>query len=273
MGTYTYQKYRPSVDWEQSSEGLVVYMKENGIERIVDFDTYVMGVLGAILSPDCHEETIKAMTVILRTYLYFMSDGGKLLYSDVLGQPWLSAGERQQKGIDDERLKAALRETKGLVITYQGAPILPLYYKASNGKTRNFSEVWSGDLPYLISVESLWDKSYADYIRKITISKSQWLAIWGKEGGLNLQIVEKDAAGYVMQMQVGADVYSGEEVRCRLNLPSACFEYEIHNNKILFTCYGEGHGVGLSLFGANAMAVSGKTWEEILLWYFPGTVL
>ena len=63
MGTYTYQKYRPSVDWEQSSEGLVVYMKENGIERIVDFDTYVMGVLGAILSPDCHEETIKAMTL------------------------------------------------------------------------------------------------------------------------------------------------------------------------------------------------------------------
>ena len=110
-------------------------------------------------------------------------------------------------------------------------------------------------------------------MRKITLSQSQWKAIWGETAGMQLQIVEKDAAGYVKQIQIGVDLYSGEEVRCRLNLPSACFEYEIQNNKILFTCYGEGHGVGLSLYGANAMAESGKTWQEILLWYFPGTVL
>ena len=273
MGTYTYQKYRPSVDCEQSSEGLVVYMKENGMDQIVDFDTYVLGVLGAILSPDTHEETIKSMAVVLRTYLYFMAQGEKLVCSEGLGQPWLSEEERKKKGMDDARLKEALEATEGCILTYNNAPALPLYYEASSGRTRNFSDVWSGAVPYLIAVDSYWDKSYPNYIQKMSISQSKWKTIWGETDALNLQIVEKDHSGYVKQMQIGVETYSGEEIRCRLNLPSACFEYEIRKNEIVFTCYGEGHGVGLSLYGANAMAKEGKTWQEILLWYYPGTVI
>ena len=273
MGTYTYQKYRPSVDWEQSSEGLVVYMKENGVDCIADFDTYALGVLGAALSPDSHEETIKAMAVVLRTYLYFMAEGGKIVYSEALGQPWLSAEERKRKGMDDARLKEALKATEGCVLTYNGAPVLPLYYEASNGRTRNYSDVWSGEAPYLIAADSYWDKSYPHYKQKISISQNKWKTIWGEDAALTLQIVEKDASGYVKQMQIGVETYSGEEVRCRLHLPSACFEYEVEKNEVVFTCYGEGHGVGLSLYGANAMAEEGKTWQEILLWYYPGTVI
>ena len=273
MGTYTYQKYRPSVDCEQSSEGLVVYMKENGMDRVVDFDTYVLGVLGAVLSPNSHEETIKAMTVVLRTYLYFMAEGGNIIYSEVLGQPWISVKDRQKKGIDEARLKSALKETQGCILTYNSEPILPLYYESSSGRTRDFCDVWSGDVPYLIGVDSYWDKSYPNYIQKMSISQSKWKTIWGETDMLSLQIVEKDYSGYVKQMQIGVETYSGEEIRCRLNLPSACFEYEIRKNEIVFTCYGEGHGVGLSLYGANVMAKEGKTWQEILLWYYPGTVI
>ena len=86
-----------------------------------------------------------------------------------------------------------------------------------------------------------------------------------------MQIVEKDNSGYVKQIQIGAELYSGEEVRHRLGLASACFEYTVKNQHVEFICYGEGHGVGLSLFGANAMAKEGKTWQEIISWYFPGT--
>lgn len=56
-----------------------------------------------------------------------------------------------------------------------------------------------------------------------------------------------------------------------LGLPSACFDYVIKNDGIEFTCYGRGHGVGLSIYGANAMAEEGKSWKEIISWYFPGT--
>ena len=284
MGTHIYQTYRPSVDWEQSSEGLTVYMKQDGIHQVVDFETYAIGVLGAVLEPNAHDETLKTMAVILRTYLYYAAQGRNYIDSTQLDQPWLSARERLLKGMDDERLRNAVRETKGCVILYKDAPILPLYYAVSNGRTRHFSDVWIGNVEYLVSVESLWDKSAPDYIQKFSVSKGQWQRAWntgnnreekGTSGGQwtasHMQIVEKDSAGYVKQIQIGTEIYTGEEVRQRLGLSSACFEYVVKSNHIEFTCYGEGHGVGLSLFGANAMANEGKTWREIISWYFPET--
>lgn len=86
-----------------------------------------------------------------------------------------------------------------------------------------------------------------------------------------MQIVDKDDSGYILQIEIGGQTYSGEVCSCRLGLPSACFDYADQNDGIEFTCYGRGHGVGLSLFGANAMAEEGKSWEEIISWYFPGT--
>ncbi len=278
MGTHTYQKYRPSVDWEQSAGGLVVYMEHNGTGRVVDFEIYAMGVMGAVLEPDAHDEMLKTMAVVLRTYLSYMAVNGTYVDSTQLNQPWLSANERRNKGIDDDRMIDAIRETECHIILYEGATILPLYYKMSNGQTRQFTDVWQGELPYLTSVESLWDKSAPDFIQKFKVSKSQWKRAWGIYGdsggqwtASHMQIVEKDNSGYVKQIQIGAELYSGEEVRHRLGLASACFEYTVKNQHVEFICYGEGHGVGLSLFGANAMAKEGKTWQEIILWYFPGT--
>ena len=278
MGTYTYQRYRPSVDWEQSAGGLVVYMEHNGIGRMVDFETYAMGVMGAVLEPDAHDEMLKTMAVVLRTYLSYMAVNGNYVDSTQLKLPWLSAYDRRRKGMDDERMVNAIRDTEGSVILYEDKAILPLYYKMSNGKTRQFTDVWKGELEYLTSVESLWDKSSPDFIQKFKISKSQWQKAWDFHGdssgqwtASHMQIVEKDNSGYVKQIQIGTELYSGEEICHRLGLASACFEYTVKKHHVEFICYGEGHGVGLSLFGANAMAKEGKTWQEIILWYFPGT--
>ena len=94
---------------------------------------------------------------------------------------------------------------------------------------------------------------------------------WGQLTESMVQIVDKDDSGYILQIEIGGQTYSGEDLRRRLCLPSACFDYTVKNDGIEFTCYGRGHGVGLSLFGANAMAEEGKSWEEIISWYFPGT--
>lgn len=281
MGTQIYQNYRPSADWEQSAEGLTVHMKEFGMDRVVGFDEYAVGVLAAVLDTDTQEETVKAMAVVLRTYIAYMSEGGRTPEGQWLGQPWLSAGERLAKGMDEEKLRKALAETEGRRILYDGAPILPLYCPLSNGKTRNFADVWGGELPYLVSVDSAWDKGSADYMEKVFLSRKKIVRSLAEADGTEnaweqlsesmVQIVEKDDSGYVRRIQIGGQTYSGEELRCRLGLPSACFDYSVKNDGIEFTCYGRGHGVGLSLYGADAMAAEGKTWEEIILWYFPGT--
>lgn len=280
-GTQIYQKYKPSVNWEQSAEGLTIHMKEYGMDRVIGFDEYAVGVMAALLAPDTHEETMKTMAVILRTYAAYMNREGKILDSQWMGQPWLSARERLAKGMDEEKLRKAVAETEGCKILWDGEPILPLFYALGNGWSRNFSDVWGGEIPYLIRVESIWDKASEDYMERLFLhrkrivealsavdgTKTQWEQL--SEG--MVQIVEKDSSGYVKQIQIGGQIYSGEDFRCRLGLPSACFDYVIKNDGIEFTCYGRGHGVGLSIYGANAMAGEGKNWKEIISWYFPGT--
>lgn len=279
MGTQIYQKYRPSADWEQSAGGFLIHMKVNGIDRILESDAYISGAMAAVLEPDTHPEVYKTMAVLLRTYIAYMAKNGTLVDGQLLGLSWLSPEQRKIKGIDEDILQTAICETDGEMI-YDAAEtlILPLFFDISNGTTRSFSEVWSGEVSYLTNVDSAWDKGAGDYVQtqyltreKIarlldidTPSAKMWNTQW-------LQIVEKDSAGYIRQIQVGGMTYAGEAFRCCLGLNSACFDYEIKSGGIEFTCYGKGHGVGLSIYGANAMAEEGKTWEEILLWYFPGT--
>ena len=280
-GTYIYQRYRPLEEWEHSSEGLTVYMKEQGVGRVVGFDVYAEGVLSAVLEPDAREETMKAMAVVLRTYVAYMSQNGLLVDSTSLGQPWLSEGERLAKGVDVHKIRKALSDTRGCTIHYNEKVILPLYFQVSNGTTRNFADVWGSDVAYLKSVESSWDKGASDYMKKIYVSRRKLIRClsevdgieisWGQLTENMVQIVEKDPAGYIQEIQSGGQTYSGEDFRCRLGLPSACFDYEVKKEGILFTCYGCGHGVGLSIYGANAMAEEGRDWKEIILWYFPGT--
>ena len=280
-GTQIYQKYKPSVDWEQSSEGLTVHMKEYGMDRVIGFEEYAVGVMAALLEPDTHEETIKTMAVVLRTYGAYMRSDGKILDSQWMGQPWLSARERLIKGMDEEKLRRAVRETEVCKILWDGKPILPLFYALGNGWSRSFSDVWGGDLPYLTNVESVWDKSSENYMDRIFLHRRRIIEAFGDVDGTKIQwdqlsegmvqIVEKDRGGYIRQIQFGGQIYSGEDFRCRLGLPSACFDYVIKNDGMEFTCYGRGHGVGLSIYGANAMAEEGKSWKEIISWYFPGT--
>ena len=83
-----------------------------------------------------------------------------------------------------------------------------------------------------------------------------------------------DAAGYIQTMPVGGQTLPGTELRAALGLRSADFDVAVGaDNQFTFTTRGYGHGVGLSQYGANAMAVAGKTYREILAAYYPGTML
>ncbi|MBQ6834125.1 MAG: S-layer homology domain-containing protein, partial [Lachnospiraceae bacterium] len=85
---------------------------------------------------------------------------------------------------------------------------------------------------------------------------------------MEIQIVERDSAGYVIRVQVGQKTYTGEEVQYALGLPSSCYTFEEVNGKIQAVCKGVGHGYGFAQFGANEMAKEGKTYRELLNYYF-----
>ena len=77
----------------------------------------------------------------------------------------------------------------------------------------------------------------------------------------------------VATIEIGGKKYSGTDIRQRLGLRSTAFSVVTIGNTILITTKGYGHRVGMSQYGADAMAVNGKTYRDILAHYYQGTEL
>mgnify|MGYP001144457111 CR=1 FL=1 len=177
-------------------------------------------------------------------------------------------------GMEESRKNTCLFSA-GSGITYTTPSI-------SAGQTEASQNVWLTAVPYLQGVASPWDADAPGFETSVTYSAEQVYTIltglgldadeipnapagWFGEGVL-------DSAGYVAQMPVCGQVFTGTRLRSAFSLRSAAFTvaYDAGENVFVFTTHGYGHGVGLSQYGAKAMAEDGKTWREILEWYFPG---
>ncbi|HIU02748.1 MAG TPA: SpoIID/LytB domain-containing protein [Candidatus Onthocola gallistercoris] len=281
VGTVIYQKEYGFETEESPSGQIAVHIYNGQQEERLSLDDYLKGVIAAQLPADAADEMVKAMAVVDRTYAAYVAGDRMTLDGQWLGQTWLSAKERQKKGWLEEKLDQAVSDTNDCKI-YSGEDlILPLYFRLSNGRTRSFEEVWGREAAWLVPVDSLWDKNAPDYVQTVTYSGKQLANIlsdsdpsaseWKQITPSMIQIVGKDDSGYVRQIQIGGQTYEGEALRYLLELPSSCFDVLAENDRITFTCYGEGHGVGLSLYGGNAMALEGKDYTEILSYYFTGT--
>ena len=180
------------------------------------------------------------------------------------------------------RLAALADEVSGAVLCWDGAPAAACYHSSCAGQTEASQNVWLTAVPYLQGVASPWDADAPGFETSVTYSAEQVYTIltglgldadeipnapagWFGEGVL-------DSAGYVAQMPVCGQVFTGTRLRSAFSLRSAAFTvaYDAGENVFVFTTHGYGHGVGLSQYGAKAMAEDGKTWREILEWYFPG---
>ena len=71
-------------------------------------------------------------------------------------------------------------------------------------------------------------------------------------------------SGRVGTLSVGGKNYSGRKVREILGLASSCFTIKYENGKYTFNTLGSGHGVGMSQYGAQGMALEGASYKEIL---------
>ena len=134
------------------------------------------------------------------------------------------------------------------------------FFRLSNGWTRDAKEVLeSEDYPYLKIVECPEDIKAEKQLQTVTVDD------------MDAEITATDTAGYVLNVRVGQENVSGEEFRNTYKLASGCFTLQRCNGQIRITTRGIGHGLGLSQYEANQMAKNGKTYEEILQYFFEGT--
>ncbi len=273
-----------------------VYNEVNGHKETLSFDTYLMGVVAAAMPATYHLEALKAQAVIARTYaLYNMSklsenSPGKSRFSITeLGLPYYSPDSlKNYWGAENysdyySKLENAVYKTKDKVLLYHNALILPLFFDTGSGYTRNASEAWGVEVPYLVSVPSKQDVTSTDYlsIREyelpdlITILTGYYTEITLTTDHFfdEVTVASRDSAGYVTKMNLGSQTVSGEEFAKVLGIASNHFYLEEYDNKARIICNGAGHGIGLSQYGANAMAGEERTYSDILTYYYTDTLL
>jgi len=272
----------------QFDTGIYIYINEGNDVTAIDLDEYLVGAVAAAMPADYEIEALKAQAVICRTYALNIIGERKSVQSSELNQNYQNNQALKEgfgKDFDEKyhKIVQAVIETTEEIIYYEEQLISPVYFRCSNGNTRNAFDVWGSELPYLVSVESSKDADYESYEVRTTLQLDECIELIQKNHkdfqasaqglGDSVQIIEKDASGYVQSIQMGNKTFTGEELRYTLNLPSASFEIKVKSSTITFISQGAGHGVGLSQFGANEMAKEGSQYEDILTYYYTGTTV
>jgi len=249
----------------------------------MDLEEYLVGVLLCEIPESFDQETKKAQAVVARTYtLRTVTVKDKHPFDAVCTSPDCCQGyvafddyTGSQDGIESAR--QAVRDTEGLVLTYGGELIDATYFSCSGGMTEDAVAVWGADVPYLKAVSSPGEEQAAHYTDTVIFSaegfqKALGVKLTGKPGYW-LGEVTYTAGGGVDTMVIGGVSYRGTELRTALGLRSTVFTMSAAGDSIIITTKGFGHRVGMSQYGAEAMAVSGSSFEQILAHYYQGTSL
>lgn len=264
---------------------------ETGEVEELEMDKYLYGVVSAEMPANFEKEALKAQAIVARTYTeYKIYKGSKHENADICDnskccQAWISKEKRFEKWNEVDRennwnkITSAVDETSGKIITYDGAPINAFFHSNSGGTTETVANVWGGsNYPYLQSVETSGEDSYTQYASTVTLTKEEVLQKmqaeypettidWTQEKPI--QITEYNESGRVKTIQIGNKSISGVEARTIFGLKSAKFNVQI-GESVQFDVVGYGHGVGLSQTGADAMAKTGATAEQIINHYYTG---
>ena len=282
---------RPGAD-----ESVTVSFLYDGKVRRLTLAEYLPGVLAGEMPAGFEPEALRAQATAARTFALFRERRGSPAHpgAAVCGDPaccqvWVDEETlRERWGEDYElchaRILAAVADTDGAYLTYEGEPILACFHSSSAGQTENSAAVWGAALPYLVSVASPETAGdVPDFVSTAEISPEDFReTILAEYPGCSIReslppdwlgARTLDTGGRVASVRVGDVSVSGTKMRSLFGLRSACFTLEWTGHSFLFTVAGSGHGAGMSQYGANVMAREGKTWREILAHYYPGTVL
>ena len=251
-----------------------------------DLEAYLVGVLLAELPASFEMEAKKAQAVVARTYAWKAAvTGGKhgdgsVCTDSACCQSYIDPADYRAGGGQEVAVTAAeeaVCATAGLVLTYQGELIEATYFSCSGGRTEDAVAVWGADFPYLRATDSPGEENAAHYTDTYTFTKDAFSSALGITLGDDpdawIGFTTFTAGGGINTMRIGGKDFTGTELRKLLELRSTAFTVQVEGEMITVVTKGYGHRVGMSQYGAEAMAVAGKNYAEILAHYYRGTKL
>ncbi len=248
----------------------------------VPLEDYVVGVLAGEMPIEFEMEALKAQAVAARSYVLKKMSYNKekeydvvdtimnqvYLDNDYLKKTW---GKDYVKKIN--KLKTAVIETNYQYVDYNGNIADTMFFSTSVGETENSEEVFSNKVPYLKSVSSTWDEispvyklnyqfKLNEFLNKLDLPYSNFV---------KLEVIDSTSTGRVKKIKINEKTFDGSVVVTKLKLKSNHFTIKQDGDTINITTKGYGHGVGMSQYGAQGMALNGYSYEEILTHYYQGT--
>lgn len=269
---------------------LHVLLKDGQVEEMT-MGEYLWSVVAAEMPAAFESEALKAQAVTARTYTMWKMETGEAKHPNAhvctdinCCQAFVS---REEAAINwgaasdeyAEKIQNAVLATDGVIMTYEGQPIQAVFFSSADGRTEDAVAVWGNSVPYLVGVDSPEGENVPNYHTEVIFAAKDFREIFlQRYPGADLsgtpdtwfQNRTLTASGRVATLDVGGITVKGTELRSVLGLRSASFTVETTTKQITFHVTGYGHGVGMSQYGANALARQGRTWEEILTWYYTG---
>lgn len=277
---------------DQDSETFLLADEGTGTLLTLSRREYLIGAVAAEMPITWPDEALKAQAIAAHSYALYCRD-----HSADPASGWLTVDPARRQGCLTDtvlrsywgtayeanyaRLSALVDQVLTQVLYYDNAPAGTSYFAISNGRTEASENVWGSALPYLIPVDSSTDLAADNYTYTVQFTAAQMQPLlaalglvpdlsaagqWFGEPTLTL-------SGYVASIPVCGQSVSGPALRKALGLRSACFAIQYEAGSFSITTQGYGHGVGLSQWGAKALAEQGLTAQAILAHYFPGTEL
>lgn len=256
------------------------------VVNALPMEEYLCGVVPSEVSPSWHEDALKAQAVAARTYAMFHRDGFRSAGYDVTDDT--RSQVYRGTAVEAEATSRAIVETAGEIVTSGGKAIDAVFHSNGGGYTENSENVWGSKISYLrgvkeegsSTVNKAWTKtvSKSDFervldigsVKKVELSKLKKGPVKAKDRGVSGRVTS-----FTVQGSKGKKTVTGNEIKSWFGLSSTLFDLEIKGKNVVFTGYGAGHGLGLSQWGAEAMAAkhgNGKDYyKTILTHYFTGT--
>lgn len=261
------------------------------VVNVLPMEEYLLGVVPSEVSPQWRTDALRAQAVAARTYALYNMNGYRSSGYDVTDD----TRNQVYGGYSAEAAASsrAVADTRGMVVTYGGKPIDAMFHANAGGYTENSENVWGTSLPYLRGVPEprssvtgqAWTKTFtlSDFMKRLKAAGYDVGTLKGivlsplHEG--NTKDADRGVSGRVKYMVAKGARSSlqvpGETLQNMLDLPSTLFDFSIKGKNLVVTGYGSGHGLGLSQWGAEAMAEEhgdGKDYyKQILTHYYQNT--
>ena len=264
----------------------------DGAETQMTIEEATEAIVAAEMPALFPEEALKAQAVAARTYIAYRlahpvsAHAGAVICDDpahccalsdldALAASWGENGRGYA-----ERITRATADTAGEILTYDGEPIMAVFHSMSGARTNDCADVWSSDVPYLVSVAApegeadlsgYYDSAIfdSDEFREMFLARYPSASL--EPDALNWFTDFKRAdSGLVLSVSVGGVPVSGGELRTLCGLRSASFTVTQGTGRIQFDTEGYGHGVGMSQNGAKVLALKGYSYQAILSYYYTG---